>query len=460
MSDMGMDLFPWQRDALDRWLARDADDRFAYLTCGLSVPRQNGKNAVLEAYELYMLAVCGMHVLHTAHRVKTAKKSFQRLVRYFKDDRHPEVKATVEQIRYTNGEESIRLKNGGVIEFSARSNSGGRGYDDIQAVVFDEAQELTDPQLAAIMYTLSASSTGERQMVFTGTPPDPSCPGTVFRKTRAAALAGESRKTCWLEWGVDEPPDEGASFEDVADMVYECNPSMGYTLDEDFTRVEFATSSAASFCIERLGWWTPAATAGAAAIPAQLWESSAIPAIGDAYDARTAFGVKFSADGSRYCLAGCKTDSKGRAAIELVEVGTTENGTRPLASALAQRAARAACVVVDGISGAAVLCEHLAAENVPKGYVVQATAQTAIAAASLVLDGLKGGTLAHASMDGSQAELDDSAATSVRRPIGTKGGWGFGSAAGHDSCAIEAAALALWGARNSKRRPGRRQRRL
>lgn len=460
VADLGMVLFPWERYVLGRWLARDPFDRFSYLTCGLSVPRQNGKNAVIEAYELYLLAVCGMHVLHTAHRVKTAKKSFQRLVKYFKDDRHPELKSMVEKIRYTNGEEAIYLANGGSIEFSARSNSGGRGYDDIQAVVFDEAQELTDPQLSAIMYTLSASSTGERQMIFTGTPPDPTCPGTVFRKTRASATAGDARKTCWIEWGIEEPPKDGAAFDSVVDAVYDTNPSMGFTLDEDFTRVEFDTSSLAAFCIERLGWWIPSAAEGAAAIPAGLWGKTAIPAIGGAYRARKAFGLKFSPDGTRYYLAGCKLDAKGDAAVELVEIGTTENGTRPLASALVSRADSACCTVVDGISGAAVLCDHMRDMKAPKGYVVEASASTVISAASLVLDGLKDGTLAHASMDGSQAELDDSATTSVKRPIGTKGGWGFGSADGHDSCAIEAASLALWGAKNSKRRPGRKQRRI
>lgn len=146
--------------------------------------------------------------------------------------------------------------------------------------------------------------------------------------------------------------------------------------------------------------------------------------------------------------------------MELVEIGTTEGGTRSLAVELAARADSACCAVVDGISGAAVLCDHMREMKAPKGYVVEASPSTVISAASLALDSLKDGTLAHASMDGSQAELDDSATTSVKRPIGAKGGWGFGSADGHDSCAIEAASLALWGAKNSKRRPGRKQRRI
>ena len=163
--DLGISPFPWQRGILADWCACNSDDKPTYVTCGLDVPRQNGKNAALEVYEPYRLAVCGWHILHTAHRVKTAKKAFNRLVKYFTDEHHPELMELVERIRRTNGEEAIYLKNGGSIEFIARTNGTARGFDDIQLVGYDEAQELTDTQYDAIAYTLSASSTGERQII-------------------------------------------------------------------------------------------------------------------------------------------------------------------------------------------------------------------------------------------------------------------------------------------------------
>ena len=52
-----------------------------------------------------------------------------------------------------------------------------------------------------------------------------------------------------------------------------------------------------------------------------------------------------------------------------------------------------------------------------------------------------------------QEILNDSATTSVKRPIG--GGWGFG---GENPSPIEACSLALWGAKNSKRDPSRKMR--
>lgn len=451
-SSIGLDLFPWERDTLWDLCARDAQDRPAYVTAGLVVPRQNGKNAVLEAFEVYALAVCGWHVLHTAHRVKTAKKSFQRLVRYFTDKRHPDLQRLVANVRYTNGEEAIYLTNGGSIEFSARSRAGNRGFDDIQLVVWDEAQDLTDDQMNAILFTLAASSTGERMMVFTGTPPDESSPGTVFARNRETALTGSPRRTLWREWGITEMPPRGSSFADVVDLVYETNPSMGYVLDEEFTETEFDTTDLLGFCVERLGYWIPRQSAQAA-IPRQLWEGAAVDAIGDRYRGKRAFAVKFSQDGATYALAGCKLGRDG-AAVELVELGSTEGGTKPLARALYEARGRNAVVVVDGLSGSDALCDNLAELRAPRGYVVRPRAGDVIAAATGLLDELRAGTLRHSR----QPALDDSATGSVKRAVGTRGGWGFGPAEGHDSTAIEAVSLALWGARNTKRDPRRRQR--
>ena len=451
---LGLDLFPWQRAVVDDLCSRTERDTPSYATAGLSVPRQNGKNAILEAFELYEVAVAGWHVLHTAHRVKTTKRSFERLVRYFTDKRHPEMCRLVRNVRRTNGEEAIYLSNGGSIEFSARSRAGNRGFDDIQLVVWDEAQELTDDQMSAVMYTVSASSTGERMMVLTGTPPDERAPGTVFTRTRQAALTSPAKRTLWTEWGITEMPARGSTFEDVLPLVYATNPSMGYVLDEEFTETEFEVADLLGFCVERLGYWIPRQSAQAA-IPRQLWEDSAIEKIGDRYRGKRAFAVKFSPDGSSYALAGCKLGRDG-AAVELVELGTTEGGTKPLARALYDARGRTSVVVVDGLSGSDALCDNLAELRAPRGYVVRPRTGDVIAAATGLLDELRAKTLAHSR----QPALDDSALGSARRAIGSRGGWGFGPSEGHDSTAVEAVSLALWGARNTKRDPRRKQRLL
>ncbi len=450
-SSVGLELFDWEARVIDDWCSRDGRDRPAYVTAGLSVPRQNGKNAILEAFELYVTAVCGWHVLHTAHRVKTAKKSFQRLVRYFTDKRNRELCDLVENIRYTNGEEAIYLKNGASIEFSARSRAGSRGFDDIQLVVFDEAQDLTSDQLNAVMYTLAASASGERMMVFTGTPPDESSPGDVFSRNRETALTSSPKRTCWHEWSVESMPPAGSTFDDVEELVYATNPSMGLVLDIEFTEDEFNKADLLGFAVERLGYWIPR-NAQQAAIPAELWDAAAIDEIGRKYRGKVALAVKFSPDGSAYALAGCKLGGRG-AAVELVEMGTTEGGTKALAKALYDRRGKAGVVVVDGLSGADALCDNLSELKAPRGYVVRPRTADVIASSTGLLDELKAGTLKHSV----QPALEDSAKGCTRRPIGSRGGWGFGPTEAHESTAVESVALALWGARNTKRNPRRKQ---
>lgn len=436
-------------------LAVDEDGTPTYLTVGLSVPRQNGKNAILEAYEFYKLVVCGESILHTAHLVKTVKKSFERLARMFKDPRNVEVAALVETIRYTNGEQGIYLTTGACIEFASRSRGGGRGAT-YSVVVFDEAQELTDEQVEAIMPTLAASPTGYRQLVYTGTPPGPTCPGTVFGNVRSSALReGGAAKLAWLEWGVERMPSAGSTFADLMEDVYASNPAMGVRLDIDFAESEFNTMSLDGFARERLGWWSEAAGA-ARAIGAKLWEGSAIDAIGKAYPHRTAFAVKFSKDGSMYALAGCKSRKDGSAAVELIEVGGTAGGTRELARALNERRTTASAVAVDGLSGASALCVNLAELKAPRGYVVRMSTSDVISASQGFVDALADGTLKHTR----QKALDDSATGSAKRPIGSRGGWGFGEDGTHDPTAVEACAAAFWCLRNTKRDPKRKQRLL
>ena len=78
------------------------------------------------------IAVClvinGEKIIHTAHQVRTAKRSFNRLARYFEDPRYPEIMALAKRIRRTNGEEGIELYNGGIIEFSARSRQAAEPW--------------------------------------------------------------------------------------------------------------------------------------------------------------------------------------------------------------------------------------------------------------------------------------------------------------------------------------------
>ncbi len=440
---------PWQRGILDCWLGKDKEGRYTMTSGGLAVPRQNGKNVCLEGREFYGMTVNGEKILHTAHQVKTAKKSFNRLVQMFTDKRHPDVMETVKQIRFTNGEEAIYLDNGGSIEFSARSRQAARGFDGISVVIYDEAQELTDDQVEAITATLAASATGTRQIIYAGTPPYPSCPGDVFRRRRTNCLSDPGKHDAWHEWSV-----EGKTIKDInisdRNLWYMTNPSLGIHLTEDFTAEELRTMSADGFARERLGWWSPVLVEQTDyAINAKKWAACESDKPKPTHG-KTAYGIKFSPDGSTVCLAGAIIPENEPARISLIEEQPTARGTRWLSDWLIQRHGRASCVVIDGRNGVDVLVDRISESWKEKDSIIRPNAKQVIAAASIVIESINEGSL---TWYRGQAELDQSARSSTKRAIA--GGYGFG---GDNSAPIEAAALALYGAKTSKRNPNKKMR--
>lgn len=445
MEEYGCRLDPWQRMIVDCWLGKDADGEYTVTSAGLSVPRQNGKNVCLEAREFFGLVVKGERILHTAHQVVTAKKSFRRLERMFTDKRHPEVMALVSYIRYTNGEECIELTNGGSIEFSARSRQRARGFDGISLVVYDEAQELTDDQVEAIMATLAASATDSRQLLYTGTPPYPGCPGETFRRRRAACLETPGAHDAWHEWSVEAEKAEDIKCDD-RELWAAVNPALGRRLTEDFTAEELRSMTPDGFARERLGWWVPALMKKEElAIPAEIWDACKSTELKP--EGKTAFGVKFTMDGAEVCLCAAAIPESGPARISLIAQKPTGLGLRWLADWLNERYQKASCVVIDGRNGADVLVEKISSTWRIKGSVVRPTSRDVIAAVGTLTDALNERSV---SWYFGQEALRASAVTATKRPIG--GGWGFG---GENAGPIEAAALAIWGARTSKRDPNK-----
>lgn len=453
MKEYGYDLDEWQRLVLDCWLGKDAAGEYTVTSAGLSVPRQNGKNVCIEAREFYGLVVNGERILHTAHQVRTAKKSFRRLVAMFTDKKHPEIMSIVKKVRYGIGEESIELSNGGIIEFTARSRQAARGYDGISLVVYDEAQELTDDQVEALMAVLSASVNGTRQLIYTGTPPYPGCNGDVFRRFRQSCIESaakdENRRSCWHEWSVVIDDLQESDLSDKK-LWYESNPALGYRLAEEFTAEEFNTLSSDGFARERLGWWAkPPEEQIELVIDAELWDACASD--DPKPNGKTAYGVKFSSDGGSVVLAGAVIPDSGPARISLIEMQPTGMGITWLADWLNARYNNACCVVIDGKNGTDLLIDKITGVWRFKGSVIKPRAGDMVSAATMLINDISEHSV---TWYRKQENLRQSAITSVKRKIGSSG-WGFG---GPDAILIEACSLALWGCRTSKRNPAKKMR--
>ena len=431
-------LDPWQCTVLDDWMSLTPDGKWACGTCGLSVPRQNGKSGLAEGRANAGMILYNEQVIYTAHLQKTATETFEEMAAFFES---PKLKTRVKDIKTAIGREQIILKTGARIKFLARTRNGGRGqHGDL--LIFDEAQELDYDAQASFIPAISASL--NPQVIYLGTPPDPTAPGVVFRGIRDNARSGETQKTAWSEFSVEE-------VGDIADRERWAltNPALGRRILLSTIEAELEQLAPDDFARERLGWWTPIVEhKEAKALDEQAWDECASNELKP--EGKTAYGVKFSVDGSEVCLCGAVIDSTGKARVSLIDRKPTGHGIRWLADFLNQRYGKAACVVIDGRNGVDVLVDRIVDVWRMKDTIIKPSPKDVIAAVGTLVDAVNERTLTWYKP---QEALRDSAVTSVRRDLA--GGWAFG---GENSGPIEAAALALWGAKTSKRDPSRKMR--
>lgn len=433
----GLALDPWQENLLNDWMGRTSDGKWAAGGCGLSVPRQNGKSLELQARAIPGMLMFGENVIYTAHLQKTATETFEELKSFFEK---PKIKKYVKEIRSALGREAIILRNGARIKFIARTRNGGRGqHGDL--LIFDEAQELDDTQQASFLPAISASL--NPQTIYAGTPPDNKNPGIVFQKFREKSKSGNNRNA-WTEFSVSE-------VGDVTDPLRwaQTNPALGRRILMSTIQTEVNQMDPETFARERLGYWAPVVTVQEEfAIPEAEWmkcRSSKLKPEG-----KTAYGIKFTADGTEVVLAGCVLKPDGTARISLIDRQPIAIGTRWLSDWLNQRYNVASCVVIDGRNGVDLLIDRISDVWKYKGSVIKVRANDVIDAASRLTAAVREQSITWYEK---QTALTDSAVNSIKRPIA--GGWGFG---GPDSAPIEACALALWGANVCKRDPGRKMR--
>jgi hypothetical protein len=436
-SAYGLTADEWQERVLRAWLGLRKDGQVAAARAGLAVPRQNGKNALIEIVELFKMVELGRRVLHTAHEVKTARKAFARL-KYFFGDRvadpaaaFPELNNLVREVRNTNGQEAIVLTNGGQVEFIARSRSSGRGFT-VDDLILDEAQELSEDALAALRPTISASP--NPQIIFTGTPPGPTAVGEVFTRQRTNGLTKADPRLCWQEWrawdveNIDDPM-----------AVAQANPALGIRLLWDTIADERADMSEDTFARERLGLWETQQSLQV--INPAWWEASKHP------ESQVIDPVAFAADitpdrqrGS-ISLAGRRAD--GRFHVETVQ---NERGTAWIVPRLLELIGkwRPCAIVLDPGSPAGSLIAELQEGGVEP--LLTSTRDVGQACGAF-FDAVRDDKLRH--LDDPRLNL--ALGSARKRPLGDSGAWAWHRKdTATDITPLVAATLALHGYQTRK----------
>ena len=119
-AEMGISFDPWQHGIGSIALGKRKDGKYAATVGGvvLSIPRQVGKTFLVG---MIVIALCilnpGMTVLWTAHRTRTATKTFKSMQGYVQRKKiAPFLKANRSNgIRASNGEQEIEFANGSII---------------------------------------------------------------------------------------------------------------------------------------------------------------------------------------------------------------------------------------------------------------------------------------------------------------------------------------------------------
>lgn len=423
----------WQVGRLKDIMAVTPKGLWKHIKCGLAVPRQNGKNEVILIRELHGIA-CGEHIIHTAHRADTAHKAWERLL-----DRVEAAGLQVASTYRARGKEHIEIDGGGKIEFRTRTSAGGLG-ESFDLLVYDEAQELTDDQDAALKYTIAASK--NPQTIYLGTPPTTNSAGTVFQKLRDQVRAGQAGECCWAEWSIEAECDPWNK-----EFWYETNPSLGQGLTERTITGEISADTL-DFCIQRLGFWVSYNLKSA--ITKAEWARLQLETPPE-LTGRMYIGIKFNREANSVSLAVALRTTDERIFFEAVDRRPTRDGNAWLVDFCRKVAGHARRIVVDGASGQELLAEELKAAKVQKPYFP--TVKDVITANAFFEQQVFGETLCHME----QPALEQVATNCDHRPIGTNGGFGYKSMLeGADIALLDSVILAVWACETFKPTSGQR----
>lgn len=454
--DLGVRFDRWQDGAGRLILAQRSNGKYAAGIGGvhMSWPRQVGKTYLIGAI---IIALCLLRpntlALWTAHHGKTINETFRAMQAMA---RRSKIFPHVLQIKTGNGDEGIEFRNGSRILFGARERGFGLGFTKVDLIVFDEAQRLKTRTIVDMVPAANASPNG--LVFYIGTPPRPDDAGEVFTGRRKKALAVEAARAAgedprynalYIELGAD--PTTPRDLDEIDwEQLAKANPSFPHRVDrESIERMWEQFEDRDDFWREGYGIWDEVGIQPPV-ILAKVWDPLGIPLEQAPTDGNRAFGVKFSADGSRYCV-GLAVATEFHTHVESLAPAPMSQGTTALADWLAARWRSVSLIAIDGKDGAADMQAMLRKRGVPARRIKILSTPEAIEAHSAFLRQVREGVVTHARQPGLTAAV----AIGGRRKIGTAGGWGWEPVTPDgDVTPLDAVTLAAYGATTTKKRTG------
>ena len=422
----GLALDEWQQAVLRAMLGEKPDGAWSAFEVGLCLPRQNGKNAILEARELAGLFLLGEQlIVHSAHEFDTSMEHFLRVRDLIEST--PMLDKRVLAFRTANGKEGIELRSKQRLRFRARTKGGGRGWS-ADLVVFDEAMEIKQASHGSILPTLSARD--NPQVIYTGSAVDEWIHdhGEVFTRVRERALDGDSG-LAYFEWSADvgdprrDDPEAALEIATDREAWQQANPALGIRIGADHVAAEQRSMDPRTFAVERLGIgaWPKTGEAGDQVIPPEAWKALEDLGSEPRDPVCIAFDVSPDRSSSSIVVSGLRED--GNVHVEMVDPdrddeNASRKGTRWLIPRLVELVEdhSPAIVACDPAGPAGSFIDRLEAKGVE---IEEVSMREYGQACGAFYDACEDGTLRHLG----QSELNYAVAGAAKRALGEAWAW-------------------------------------
>lgn len=192
----GVKVFPWQQADINAINARTPDGTWVHSDCIIICSRQNGKSWEVILVVLFRIFILGQSVLFTAQEWATAKELWEHTWKIVRGRKF--LLKLVTSHTCSQGRGTIFLSNGGKVVFTTRSQDAGRGLTKIDLMIYDEAYNLTDGEIAATAFLVQAAE--DPQVLFMS-----SAVHKDFPQHQNGRVLSSMRQQALDEWDPEEP---------------------------------------------------------------------------------------------------------------------------------------------------------------------------------------------------------------------------------------------------------------
>ncbi len=192
----GRKLDAGQRLDVSIMLATRDDGLWASSVTGHEKPRQSGKGDAIEVVELWGLTQRAERILHTIHdAVLLATETHSRMLSLLEG--HADLRRLKARDWKGTGQQMIEMRNGGIVWYRTRTGSGGRGVDEVDRLIVDEAQHAEQQHLASVTPTQAVAANPQLNALGTGGLPGKSA---WWWSLRIQAKTGSADALAWAGW--------------------------------------------------------------------------------------------------------------------------------------------------------------------------------------------------------------------------------------------------------------------